>query len=300
MKNLSPIDENKDVVTKEYVDGIISETKREINVSHAVDIATVYDDISKVKNDVAVNRTTLGNQCKNLLKNTAKTQKVNNVTFTVNSNGSITATQTTTAPGNATITVATITLKPGTYVLTGDYEIKKSGFGEIRFYIGSTVYSANTAHTFDTEVTITVKIFVWKGVNINGSKTIYPMLRYADIIDDTYEPYNPSLQEQINEIDEQINVLNKNFYINYVNGKSTSNYYDYGTACSSVMIYVASEGTGVDTGGIYFINANGSLISFIQKTGIEIEIDSSNHRFRVTNNTSKMICVIAQTLMGGV
>ena len=157
----------------------------------------VDERLIKNKSNTAINKSTLGTQCKNLLKNTAVTKTVNGVTFTVNSDGSITAKQTTAAPGNATITVATITLKPGTYILTGDDEIKKSGFGEIRFYVGSTVYSANTAHTFDTEVTIIVKIFVWQGVNINGSKTIYPMLRYADITDSTYEPYKESVDERL-------------------------------------------------------------------------------------------------------
>lgn len=159
------------------------------------------------RNDIAINRTTLGVQCKNLLKNTAVTTTINGVTFTVNSDGSITATQTTTSTGNATIKVATMTLKPGTYILTGDDEIKKSGFGEIRFYVGSTIYSSNKPHTFDTEVTINVRLFVWRGVNINGSKTIYPMLRYADITDDTYEPYQPSVQEQINNFGTQQQLL---------------------------------------------------------------------------------------------
>lgn len=173
MKNLSPINENKDVVTKEYVD--------------------------PVKSLAAINRTTLGTQCKNLLKNNAVTKTVNGVTFTVNSDGSVTVKQTTTVPGNATIDVATnITLNPGTYILTGDDEIKKSGYGEIRFYINGTIYAANTAHTFDEEVTISaVRIFVWKGVNINGSKTIYPMLRYADITDNTYEPYKENVDERL-------------------------------------------------------------------------------------------------------
>lgn len=167
------LSDTPDVVTKEYVD--------------------------PVKSQAAINRTTLGVQCKNLLKNTAVTTTINGVTFTVNSDGSITATQTTTAPENATIYVATdITLSPGTYILTGDDEIKTSGFGAIRFYINGTIYSSDTAYTFDTEVTISsVMIFVWKGVNINGSKTIYPMLRYADITDDTYEPYTESIDERL-------------------------------------------------------------------------------------------------------
>lgn len=190
-------------VDKEEGKSLISDSEitRLANVKN-YDDTQVRADISSmnaaVKNDIAINRTTLGTQCKNLLKNTAVTKTVNGVTFTVNSDGSITAKQTTTAPGNATIDVATnITLNPGTYILTGDDEIKKSGYGEIRFYVGSTVYSTNTAHTFDTEVTITVKIFIWQGVNINGSKTIYPMLRYADITDDTYEPYKESVDERL-------------------------------------------------------------------------------------------------------
>lgn len=165
------LSDTPDVVTKEYVDPI--------------------------KSQAAINRTTLGTQCKNLLKNTAVTKTVNGVTFTVNSDGSITATQTTTSPGNATIKVATMTLKPGTYILTGDDEIRLSGFGAIRFYVGSTIYSSNKPHTFDTEVTINVSLFVWQGVNINGSKTIYPMLRYADITDSDYEPYKESVDDRI-------------------------------------------------------------------------------------------------------
>ncbi len=161
-------------------------------------VNTVCEIKDKVaRNNIALNRTTLGYQCKNLLKNTAVTKTVNGVTFTVNSDGSITATQTTTSPSNATIKVATMTLKPGTYILTGDDEIRLSGFGAIRFYVGSTIYSSNKPHTFDTEVTIDVWLFVWQGVNINGSKTIYPMLRYADITDDTYEPYKESVDERL-------------------------------------------------------------------------------------------------------
>ena len=157
----------------------------------------VDERLTENKSNIAINKTTLGYRCKNLLKNTASTTTVNNVTFTVNSDGSITAKQTTTSTGNATIKVATMTLKPGTYILTGDDEIRLSGFGAIRFYVGSTIYSSDKPDTFDTEVTIDVRLFVWQGVNINGSKTIYPMLRYADITDDTYEPYKESIDKRI-------------------------------------------------------------------------------------------------------
>ena len=219
MKNLSPIDENKDVVTKEYVDPI--------------------------KSQAALNRTTLGMQCKNLLKNTAETKTVNNVKFTVNSDGSITATQTTTAPGNATIYVATdITLSPGTYILTGDDEIKTSGFGAIRFYINGTIYSSDTAYTFDTEVTISsVMIFIWKGVNINGSKTVYPMLRYADITDSTYEPYTESIDERLikNRSDIAVNRTTLGYQCKNLHDTLSVNWYQPGKTS------VTSDGTVTTT-----------------------------------------------------
>ena len=203
------------------IDGTYKESLNGVTFYPMVRYADITDDtyepykesvdtrLTENKSNTAINKSTLGYQRKNLLKNTASTTTVNNVTFTVNSDGSITAKQTTTAPGNAIINVATnITLNPGTYILTGDNEIKKSGYGEIRFYINGTTYAANTAHTFDEEVTISaVRIFVWSGVNINGSKTIYPMLRLADILDDTYEPYQPSLQEQIEALEARIAAL---------------------------------------------------------------------------------------------
>ena len=173
--------------------------------------------LASIKSDVVINRTTLGTQRKNLLKNTAVSKTINNVTFTVNSDGSVTASQTTAASGNAIINIATnITLKPGTYILTGDDEISKPGLlGRLRFYIGDTIYATNTAYTFDTEVTISlVEIIVFKGININGSKTIYPMLRYADITDSTYEPYKESVDERITENTSDIAVSKSDIALN--------------------------------------------------------------------------------------
>ena len=64
MRNYAPINDDKDVVTKEYVDPI--------------------------KSQAAINRTTLGTQCKNLFKVTVVSQTAYGVTFTVNADKSIT------------------------------------------------------------------------------------------------------------------------------------------------------------------------------------------------------------------
>ena len=50
-----------------------------------------YDIKDKVaRNDIALNRTTLGYQCKNLLKNETGNTVMGGVTFTHNSDGSVT------------------------------------------------------------------------------------------------------------------------------------------------------------------------------------------------------------------
>ena len=42
--------------------------------------------------------------------------------------------------------------------------------------------------------------------SLNGI-TFYPMIRYADIADSTYEPYQPSLQKQIEALEARIAAL---------------------------------------------------------------------------------------------
>ncbi|MGN0622178.1 MAG: hypothetical protein ACI4I9_09955, partial [Porcipelethomonas sp.] len=73
MKNLSPINEAKDVVTKEYVDNknfAASSTPggaatRAVSDGKGVNIAGQFEDI---RNNIALNRTAIGAQQKNLLK----------------------------------------------------------------------------------------------------------------------------------------------------------------------------------------------------------------------------------------
>ena len=154
------------------------------------------------KSHAAVNRSTLGYQCKNLLKNTASTQTINGITFTVNDDKSITANGTATAM--AQITIGSIT-KNGNYRLTGC----PAGGSAATYMLslayhkvsGSTTYGDETGNgrlvTFDSEkyTRINIRVQINKGVTVSNV-TFYPMLRDADITDSTYEPYQPSLVER--------------------------------------------------------------------------------------------------------
>lgn len=143
--------------------------------------------------------TTLGYTCKNLLKNTATSQEVNGVTFTVNEDGSITA--------NGTATdiirnpqIADITLVAGEkYILSGGVDDNR----KIVFYYYADhtqldVESKGGEVEFTAPVTGVYRAYVWtKSGETYNNLTFYPMLRRAEITDDTYEPYREPVSERL-------------------------------------------------------------------------------------------------------
>lgn len=132
---------------------------------------------------------------KNLIKNTAKTQTINGITFTVNKDGSVTTN------GTATDAVAynlayTSRLKDGEqYILNGC----PSG-GSNTTYRLDCFYSKKASKNdtgkgkmFIAEPgTLTVRIYIAAGVTISNI-TYYPMIRSASIEDDSYEPFQESV-----------------------------------------------------------------------------------------------------------
>ncbi len=50
------------------------------------------------------------------------------------------------------------------------------------------------------------RIVVYKGYTANNL-TFYPMLRYAEITDETYEPYKPSVEERLAALEEKLAAL---------------------------------------------------------------------------------------------
>ena len=173
MRNYAPINDDKDVVTKEYVDPI--------------------------KSQAAINRTTLGTQCKNLLKNETGNTVMGGVTFTHNSDGSVTLNGTSDGQYFYTLMSKDFENILGKKcILTGcPANGSNSTFGiYIRTDIDDYIYDSGAGVTFTTDSIIWINIVVRSGVTFNNV-TFYPMLRYADILDDTYEPYKENIDERL-------------------------------------------------------------------------------------------------------
>ena len=128
---------------------------------------------------------------KNLLPNNGTTNTVNGVTFTVNSDGSVTV--------NGTATADTqITIYNGKFK-TGNYIVSKGNTNEFPVV---TVYSVakaqNLAVVQETEVPVTIDssdaneilsvVWVSAGTTVTN-QTVYPMIRLASDADSTYQPY---------------------------------------------------------------------------------------------------------------
>ena len=163
-----------------------------------------YDD-SEVKSQTALNRSTLGYQRKNLLKNAAVSQTIRGMTFTVNKDGSVTAN------GTATAT-ADISISTKSPILNGDYTLTccPAGGSADSYRAIARIYDSEdnplTATLIDTGEGLTVTGFDDSYINViirisSGvtaeNLTFRPMLRCAEITDDTYEPYKPSVEERL-------------------------------------------------------------------------------------------------------
>ena len=188
------------------------------------------------KSDIIINRTTLGTQCKNLLKNTAKSTSYSDVKFTVNSDGTVDVSSTTTSTATRFLVIDTLTLDSGSYVLTGADDL--AGYGDIRVYVDSDVYQYNTPFTLSETKTVTVRICVYTNRTLPNTIRVYPMLRYADITDDTYEPYQPSLVERC--------LLKDTAGINLGHAQSSSITIDNLSAYTALWVNVSGGVSGIN------------------------------------------------------
>lgn len=134
---------------------------------------------------------------KNLLQNTATSQTINGVTFTVNNDGGVTCNGTvseeTQIGVNALFFVPTITLPAGKYILSGCPAggSEKTTFKQLIY--ANSVWLENDkgsgANFILTDAgEVSVRIVIYSGYTCDNL-TFYPMIRKADIEDDTYEPY---------------------------------------------------------------------------------------------------------------
>ena len=125
---------------------------------------------------------------KNLLPNTATTQSINGVTFTVNNDGSIEVSGT--ATDSVSIEINTVKLPIGKYKFTTNGESTEQKIvcfvqginGTSDWYFG-----VERELNLTQESDIRCRIYVYSGVTVNA--IYYPMIRLASITDDTYEPF---------------------------------------------------------------------------------------------------------------
>lgn len=135
---------------------------------------------------------------KNLLKNTATSKTLYGITYTVNKDGSVTANGT---PTNYAFLGHNITLPIGRYVLSGCPQGGGSGkyMQTARIYKGDSYkdysdFGKGVSFNVDDEVT-QINIFAPRvGTNTTVNNLVfYPMIRHAEITDDTYEPYKETV-----------------------------------------------------------------------------------------------------------
>lgn len=132
---------------------------------------------------------------KNLLRNTATSQTINGVTFTVNSDKSVTVNGT--ATDSARLMLGAVELSAGEqYTMTGC----PSGGSNNTYRLdprrtnGSVLVSfidTGNGSTYIPEADVKLNIYIYiQSGNILDNLTFYPMIRKADIEDDTYKPYH--------------------------------------------------------------------------------------------------------------
>ena len=164
-----------------------------------------YDD-SKIKASLAALMAAVGYTRKNLLKTTASSLTKNGITFTVNADGSVTANGTATAKtdfvsfiGAPAEAMYYTKLKLSGCPLNGSAETYRMFIQDLTSgYATLGVDTGNGASvTINRSVTqMRCFITIYEGYTAENL-TFYPMLRYEDIADGTYEPYKPSVEERL-------------------------------------------------------------------------------------------------------
>ena len=137
----------------------------------------------------------VGGAGKNLFKTTLTSQEIRGVTFTVNSDGSISASNTATSNiSRSSCSFGSVTLPAGTYKANG-FAYGGSSIQRMQVYnvtAGSSIDAVYSGHeeitfTLSTESEISVNPIIASGLSTGF--TFYPMIRLSTITDATFAPY---------------------------------------------------------------------------------------------------------------
>lgn len=144
------------------------------------------------------------NGVKNLLEVTATTTTVNGITFTVNTDGTITANGTATGTNGASLRVGQYPKGNGDVIINGVtggsvdttywFSLSVSGGNAFSGRLGSWADGDRAVNYDDDSRTIYLYVGIKTGQTVNNL-VFKPMLRPACIEDDTFHPYAPSNRE---------------------------------------------------------------------------------------------------------
>lgn len=192
---------------------------------------------------------------KNLLQNTVKSQTKNGVTFTVNNDGSITCNGT--ASNNTFLKIGDLSLTSQSYILTGCPSDGGNDSYALRCYKNGNIKGADVGNGFNINESIDgyIEIRIASGYTCDNL-TFYPMIRKADIKDDTYEPYHEPITTNL-YLPEQIKMVGNE--VEYMDFKEQKQYFVDGTTADVTLpalpiiagTNILSIGTEVQPSNVY-------------------------------------------------
>ena len=182
------------------------------------DDTEVKSELSKASEETAMNRSTLGYHRKNLLKNTAVSKSQSGVTFTVNGDGTVSVSGT--AAAGVTLPIGQVGVERGRYYAVSGCPEGGSPLGyrlDVRYFKNNTLTLIGGALDIGEATVVklpddaddnrlVIYIRIGDGTDADGL-TFRPMLRYAEISDDSYEPYKPSVEERLAVLEEKFAAL---------------------------------------------------------------------------------------------
>ena len=127
---------------------------------------------------------------KNLLKNTATSQTINGVTFTVNTDGSITCGGILTSGEYADLVISGVFLGDTDILEIGNYVVSCANVSNAdSLIVGNSKGEVGRVRAAEININANLTWVMLRIRQANPAITLYPMIRKADITDDTYEPY---------------------------------------------------------------------------------------------------------------
>lgn len=127
---------------------------------------------------------------KNLLQNTATSQTRRGITFTVNTDGSITCSGILKSDEYADLVISGVFLGDIDILENGNYIVScANGSNNTSLIIGNSEGEVGRIRAAEKNISANLTWAILRIYQANPAITLYPMIRKADIEDDTYEPY---------------------------------------------------------------------------------------------------------------